>query len=264
VFGTGRHFSWGLRDEALVIWRLEPWWTVVESFPLDAYEQAFRRFRQLERSGHGPRRWFATVRSRVPVAAFEPNPWLMGGLAVVATIVVVVITAVGMTSDREAPHVRPRSVSAGPGAVSGEQENASGGRPLYVDPDAGYRFLYPAGWRLTGSSILDPRGEAVVSFGMVASQGLAEASRLVLDQLGATYSDVVLVSKRWERTAQGWPALAVGAEAVDARSRHVKLLAVTVEGPRGIVGFRVRFAPGSDPLDVLTEIRGIIASFRTM
>jgi hypothetical protein len=265
VLGTGRHYFWGRRDNALVIWSLEPTWSVVESFLLDDYDAAFRRFLALERSRHRAARWVAGVRALAAGRPYQSRRWpKLGVLIAVATIVFVLVSHEAWWGASNEPTVLlERQVPASPSpAVQPALASSPPGERAYVEADAGYGFFYPESWTRSGSTIADPDGDVVVSLGSVQSGPLRQASAQMVKRLTAPYGTVEVVSNQMERTSQGRPALAVGIEATDGRGRPVRLLVITVRGPEHSAGIIVRFSAGSDPLDALPAIRRIVASFR--
>lgn len=268
VFGTGRHYFWGRRDDALVIWSLEPTWSVVDSFPLDADEAAVRRFLALERSRRRrPARWFADLRAGRPRGRFyRTRFWLTIGVSsLTLTILVLLLPSHGTwwgTPDEAV------AFQDGPGSLGPSSELRSGptlpppGERTYVDAAAGYRFFYPDTWTRSGSTIADPDGDVVLSLRDAPSGPLGHVSRRMVKRLTADFTGVAVVSSEMQRTLQGRPALAVGIEATDRRGRSVRLLAITVRGPEHSAVIAVRFAADSDPLDALPVIQKVVASFR--
>jgi hypothetical protein len=266
VLGTGRHYFWGRRDNTLVIWSLEPTWHVVDSFPLDDYESAFRRFLALERSRHRAARWVAGLRAIAGGRAYRSRIWLTIGVWSIIFVVLVLLVASNGTWWSASMEPAALLVESNPPVQSSEIQSRPvsppSGERAYVDADAGYRFFYPETWDRSGSTIVDPDGDVIVSPGSAPSGPLRQASERVLNQLTAAYTAVAVVSSEMERTSQGRPALAVGIEATDRRGRPVRLLAITVRGPEHSARISVRFSAGSDPLDSLPTIQRIVASFR--
>lgn len=268
VFGTGRHYFWGRRDDALAIWSFEPTWSVVDSFPLYAEELAVRRFLALERSRRrGPARWVADLRARPRGRSHRTRFWLTIGVSgLTLTILALLPLSQGSwgISD-EALALQSGQGSLGPSfGVPSRPASPPRGERVYVDAAAGYRFLYPDTWRRSGSTIVAPDGDVVISLLAAPSGPLEHVSRDVVNGLTTNFTDVAVVSSELERTRQGRPALAVGIEAADRRARPVRLLAITVRGPEHSAVMAVRFSAGSDPRDALPVIQKIVASFRIL
>jgi hypothetical protein len=268
VLGTGRHYFWGRRDNALVIWSLEPTWSVAESFLLDDYDAAFRRFLALERSRHRVARWVASLRALAAGPPYRSRRWLTIGVfsVAVATLVLLLVSHESWWGASKAP----AALQEGPdptvpsSVIQPHLASAPPGERVYVDADAGYRFFYPETWTRSGSTIIEPNGDVIVSVGAVPSGPLSQESGRILDRLTARYATVEIVSNQMERTSQGRPALAVGVEATDRRGHPIRLLAITVRGPEHSASIIIRFSAVSDPLDALPAIRRMVASFRIM
>jgi len=265
VLGTGRHYFWGRRDNALVIWSLEPTWSVAESFLLDDYDAAFRRFLALERSRHRVARWVASLRALGAGPPDRSRRWLKIGILSIALAALFLVSHESWWGASRAPALQEGPDSTAPSSViQPHLASAPPGERVYVNADAGYRFFYPETWTRSGSTIVEPNGDVIVSLRAVPSGPLSQESGRVLDRLTAPYANVEIVSNQRERTSQGRPALAVGVEATDRRGHPIRLLAITVRGPEHSASIIIHFSAGSDPLDALPAIRKMVASFRIM
>jgi hypothetical protein len=253
-----------------VIWSLDPTWRVAESFLLDDYEAAFRRFLALERSRHRAARWFGglrTLSAGLLAGLSRSRRWLPIGILCVAFATLILLLVTHETRRAASSYVpaalQESAAPSGPSVlVKPLLPSAPPGERAYVDADAGYRFFYPESWTRSGSTIMEPNGDVIVSLSAVPSGLLRQESGRLLDRLTAPYANVEIVSNQTERTSQGRPALAVGIEATDRQGRPVRLLAITVRGPEHSANIIVRFSAGSDPLEALPAIRGMVASFR--
>lgn len=294
VFGTGRRYAWGRQEEALVIWRLDASRKVVESFALHHQLEALQGFMALEQSHRSRDRWsraIAELRARpiliVSQAADRASErWprvhlstLTAGVVTVAAIGLVIyltmVRGVGgepfsqgilsqglgpLTPGAEVPS-RPSPTAATPTSLPGVN--------VHVNAEGGYLFSYPDDWDLTSAGetdeLVSPTGDVVMSFDVVPSGPLRQASNRVLAGLDASYSDIEFVSNRVERMDQGQRGLVIGATATatDVEGAFVRLMAIALRGPDHNRVITVLFSPSSDPLNALPAIRQIIGSFRT-
>jgi hypothetical protein len=151
------------------------------------------------------------------------------------------------------------------GETSGAEDQLPG-FGVHVNEGAGYLFSYPDTWTVSNSGettrLLGPKGDVVMTFGMAPSRALEPASDQVVAEVAGSYSDVELVSGEVERTPQGQRSLVVGGRATDAAGDAVRFLVITIRGTDQTLAITVRFDAESDPLDSLSVIREIVASFR--
>lgn len=130
---------------------------------------------------------------------------------------------------------------------------------------AGYEFLYPDGWRLeeegTTTTLINPEGDIVISFGVGPAGDLMEASESFVETLRTAYEEVQLTGTETESIG-GSRAIVVGGGGVIDRGQRVRFLAITVGAvPRNhVIGV---FVPAdADPETVLPSVRRVIGSFR--
>jgi hypothetical protein len=160
----------------------------------------------------------------------------------------------------ESPQVRTeREISGAEGQLPGFG--------VHVNEEAGYLFSYPDTWSVSHSGettrLLGPKGDVVMTFGMAPSRALEPASDQVVAEVASSYSDVELVASEVERTPQGHRSLVVGGRGIDAAGDAVRFLVITIRGNDQTRVITVRFDAESDPLDSLSVIQEIVASFRT-
>jgi hypothetical protein len=102
-----------------------------------------------------------------------------------------------------------------------------------------------------------------MSFGVAPSGSLRETSDRVVGDLTARYTDVRLLSERFERTEQGQPSMLIGGTASDATGSPIRFLVITIRGEDRNWAISVHYATGADPVVSLPAIEEIVGSFRT-
>jgi hypothetical protein len=189
-----------------------------------------------------------------------------------ALLAVPVIAVIRASRDARIPSSgHPATPAASPEVRTGGETSAADdqlpGLRVHVNKEAGYLFSYPDTWTVSHSGettrLLGPKDEIVMTFGMAPSRALEPASDRVVAEVASSYSDVELVTGEVGRTPQGQRSLVVGGRATDAAGDAVRFLVITIRGTDQTRAITVRFDAESDPLDSLSVIREIIASFRT-
>jgi hypothetical protein len=187
-------------------------------------------------------------------------------------LAVPVIAVIRATRDTPVPSSGTREIPAAspevrPGGEAPGDEAQLPGFAVHVNEDAGYLFSYPDTWTVSHSGettrLLGPEGDVEMTFGMAPSRALEPASDQVVAEVAGSYSDVELVTSEVERTPQGQRSLVVGGRGTDAAGNAVRFIVITIRGADQTLAITVRFPAGSDPLDSLSVIQEIVASFRT-
>lgn len=137
---------------------------------------------------------------------------------------------------------------------------------VHVNEGAGYLFSYPDSWEIATvhdtTRLVGLDGDVAMTFAAAPSGSLDVASDRVVGDVTSVYSDVELVASERNQTPQGLRSLVTGGEAVDASGASVRFLIITIEGHGRNRAITIRFAPEANPLDALTAIQEIVASYR--
>jgi hypothetical protein len=171
----------------------------------------------------------------------------------------------------ETPPRQPATAAPSPEARTGPEPAAVDGHlpgfGVHVNEEAGYLFSYPDAWTVSSSGtrtrLLGPNGDVEMTFDIAPSPALDAASDQIVAGIAGSYSNVELITSEGDRTPQGYRSLVVGARATDAAGDAVRFLVITIRGSDQTRAITVRFDAESDPLDSLSVIRQIVASFRT-
>jgi hypothetical protein len=199
-----------------------------------------------------------------------------------ALLAVPVIAVIRVNETRAPSSDAPATRAASPGVQTGgvaspdvrtNGEETSGtegqlpGFDVHVNKEGGYLFSYPDTWTVSHTGevtrLLGPTGDVEMTFGIAPSRALEPASDRVVAEVADAYSDVELVTSEVDRTPQGQRSLVVGGTATDAAGDRVRFLVITIQGADQTRAITVRFDAESDPLDSLSVIREVVASFRT-
>jgi hypothetical protein len=129
----------------------------------------------------------------------------------------------------------------------------------------GYSFGYPKGWEVradgTATTLTNPDGDVIVTFGLGPAGRLPVAAQRLADALSAAYTDIEDLGTQ-EQTVAGQPALMVGGVGTNEHGVRVRFLAITVATPEGNRSISVFTPEGSSPSEVLPPVQRVVASFR--
>jgi hypothetical protein len=195
------------------------------------------------------------------------------GIAVIAVVLSQALFAPPLPSAR--PPSRPPTPSAlGPSATTPSVPSPSLPTPSGATPSAqsarhtneaaGYSFLRPAGWEVSGSGtvsrITSPDRDVTVSFGLGSDGGLGGSSADLAASIRDIYDGAELEGPRRD-TIAGHPAVLVGGRAVNDSGVTVRFLAITLRVEDENYAISVFVSDASDPVTVLPAVEYIVASF---
>lgn len=145
---------------------------------------------------------------------------------------------------------------------SGATPSAQSAR--HTNEAAGYSFLRPAGWEVSGSGtvsrITSPDRDVTVSFGLGSDGDLRGSSADLAASIQDIYQGAELEGPR-RHTIAGHPAVLVGGRAVNDSGVTVRFLAITLRVEDENYAISVFVSDASDPVTVLPAVEYIVASF---
>jgi hypothetical protein len=145
---------------------------------------------------------------------------------------------------------------------SGATPSAQSAR--HTNEAAGYSFLRPAGWEVSGSGtvsrITSPDRDVTVSFGLGSDGGLRGSSADLTASIQDIYHGAELLEGPRRDTIAGHPAMLVGGRAVNDSRVTVRFLAITLRVGDENYAISVFVSDAADPVTVLPAVEYIVAS----
>ena len=204
-----------------------------------------------------------------------PQVLIVLGIAGAAVLLSQALFAPPLPSAR--PPSRPPAPSVALGATTPSVQSPSLPTPRGSTPSArsarhtneaaGYSFLRPAGWEVSGSGtvsrITSPDRDVTVSFGLGSHGGLRGSSADLAASIRDIYHDAELEGLRRD-TVAGHPAVLVGGKAVNDSGVTVRFLAISLRVEDENYAISVFVSDASDPVEVLPAVNHIVASFEAV
>lgn len=129
----------------------------------------------------------------------------------------------------------------------------------------GYSLQVPEDWvdtkRGTATTVSSPDKETVLAADVGPPGPLADASALILQQVGRNYGGVQILGLQRQQIG-GRAALVWAGTGTNSKNVRVRFLAITVENQPANYAMSVFTAAGSDPERVLPRVNTIVGSFR--
>ena len=164
-----------------------------------------------------------------------------------------------------APSVPSPSLPPTPSGATPSGATPSAQSARHTNEAAGYSFLRPAGWEVSGSGtvsrVTSPDSDVTVSFGLGSDGGLRGSSADLAASIQDIYHGAELLEGPRRDTIAGHPAVLVGGRAVTDSGVTVRFLAITLRVEDENYAISVFVSDAADPVTVLPAVEYIVASF---
>jgi hypothetical protein len=155
--------------------------------------------------------------------------------------------------------------AAPPTDTVADPATSDGGFRTYENTRYGYGFMHPGDWTITSrgpeTHLRSSDGTVVFTFGPAPDGALPDAAAAVADEHPAL-GNIQILSSHEETTEQGLSAWVVGGIGQDADGQLDRFISVSIAASDGNRAILVRFPQGPAVLDLLPQIRAVIATYR--